>query len=210
MSNWNPGGTISAIDLQREYLDLAQKVLKGRDDDTDWVLTEWESVLDDLETDPELLIDRVDWVTKKWLLEAFMEEEGLEWTDPWIESLDLEYHHLNSEKGLYYELEREGHVRRVTTDEQIEAAIRNAPENTRAKARSHVMRYLAQHRLPCIIDWNQIYFSHEEPFEMKDPFDTYDAEVEDLLKRFKRTTPPRFTADTHSVKTRVRQGFKKT
>ena len=49
------GGTISAIDLQREYLDLAQKVLKGRDEDTDWVLTEWESVLDDLETDPELL-----------------------------------------------------------------------------------------------------------------------------------------------------------
>ena len=39
------GGTISAIDLQREYLDLAQKVLAGRDEDTDWVLTEWESVL---------------------------------------------------------------------------------------------------------------------------------------------------------------------
>ena len=62
-----------------------------------------------------------------------MEEEGLDWTDPWIKSLDLEYHHLNREKGLYYELEREGHVRRVTTDEQIEAAIQNAPENTRAK-----------------------------------------------------------------------------
>ena len=94
------GGTISAIDLQREYLDLAQKVLAGRDEDTDWVLTEWESVLDDLETDPESLIDRVDWVTKKWLLEAFMEEEGLDWDDPWIESLDLEYHHLNQEKGI--------------------------------------------------------------------------------------------------------------
>ena len=184
------GGTISAIDLQREYLDLAQKVLAGRDEDTDWVLTEWESVLDDLETDPELLIDRVDWVAKKWLLEAFMEEEGLDWTDPWIESLDLEYHHLNREKGLYYDLEREGHVRRVTTDEQIEAAIRNAPENTRAKARSYVMRYLSQNRLPCIIDWNQIYFSHEEPFEMKDPFETYDAEVEDLLKRLSQHPRP--------------------
>ena len=43
------GDTISAIDLQREYLNLAQKVLKGRDDDTDWVLAAWESVLDDLE-----------------------------------------------------------------------------------------------------------------------------------------------------------------
>jgi proteasome accessory factor A len=80
-------------------------------------------------------------------------------------------------------LENQGHAKRVTTDEQIEAAICNAPENTRAKARAHIMRYLLQNRLPCIVDWNQIYFTHEEPFEMKDPFDTYDAEVEALLKR---------------------------
>ncbi len=180
------GETISAIDLQREYLSLAQKILKGRDTDTDWVLTEWESVLDDLEKHPESLIDRVDWVAKKWLLETFMEEEGLDWDDPWIESLDLEYHHLHPQKGLYYELERQGHTRRVTTDEQIHAAIRNAPKNTRAKARTLVMRYLSQNRLPCIVDWNQIYFTHEEPFEMKDPFKTYDEEVEALLKKLRQ------------------------
>ena len=99
------GDTISAIDLQREYLKLAQKILKGRDDDTDWVLAAWESVLDDLEKDWTNVTDRVDWAAKKWLLETFMEEENLDWDDPWLESLDLEYHHIHPERGLYYSLE---------------------------------------------------------------------------------------------------------
>ena len=83
------GETISAIDLQRKYLELAQKILKGQDADTDWVLTNWESVLGDLEQDWRSARDRVDWAAKKWLLETFMEDEGLSWADPWIESLDL-------------------------------------------------------------------------------------------------------------------------
>jgi len=177
------GETISAVDLQREYLNLARKILKGRDDDTDWVLREWESVLDDLEKDWLNVTDRVDWAAKKWLLETFMEEEGLDWDDPWLESLDLEYHHIHPQRGLYYELEKQGHTRRVVTDEQIEAALRKAPEDTRAKARTHVMRYLFQNHLPCIVDWHQIYFTHEEPFEMRDPFQTYEKEVEVVLKR---------------------------
>ncbi len=177
------GEIISAVDLQREYLNLAKKILKGRDDDTDWVLREWESVLDDLEKDWLNVTDRVDWAAKKWLLETFMEEEGLDWDDPWLESLDLEYHNIHPQRGLYYELEKQGHTRRVVTDEQIEAALRKAPQDTRAKARTHVMRYLFQNHLPCIVDWHQIYFTHEEPFEMKDPFQTYEKEVEVVLKR---------------------------
>jgi proteasome accessory factor A len=177
------GDTISAIDLQREYLNLAQKVLKGRDDDTDWVLAAWESVLDDLEKGWLNVTDRVDWAAKKWLLETFMEEENLDWDDPWLESLDLEYHHLHPQRGLYYSLEHSGHAKRVITEERIDAAIAKSPEDTRAKARTHIMRYLFKNRLPCIVDWHQIYFTHEEPFEMKDPFYTYEAEVEVLLKR---------------------------
>lgn len=196
------GGTISAIDLQREYLNLAQKLLKGRDEDTDWVLTEWESVLDDLETDWERLTDRVDWVAKKWLLETFMAEEGLDWDDPWLESLDLQYHHMHPEKGLYYELENQGHARRVTSDQQLNIAIQNAPEDTRAKARTQVMRYLSQNRLPCIVDWHQIYFTHEDPFEMQDPFNTYGKEVDTLLKKLGRH--PRLTLSNKRTQSQQR------
>ena len=157
--------------------------MKGQDDDTDWVLANWESVLGDLEQDWRSVRDRVDWAAKKWLLEAFMEDEGLSWDDPWLESLDLEYHHIHPDRSLYYELENQGEMIQLVTPEKIDTAIRNAPQATRAKARAAVMRYLSQNNMPCIVDWHQIYFTHEEPFEMEDPFQTYEEEVEGLLKR---------------------------
>ena len=126
------GKSISAIDLQREYLALAQKHLNPQSGDTDWVLTEWESTLDKLEKDPMELTDRLDWVAKKWLLETFIDEERLSWDDPWLQSLDLEYHNIDQEEGLYYELETSGLMRRLVTDRQIEGAIHNPPADTRA------------------------------------------------------------------------------
>ena len=126
------GRSISAIELQREYLALAQKHLIGRDSETDWVLLEWESVLDELENDPMNLTDRLDWVAKKWMLETFIDEEGISWDDPWLQSLDLEYHNIDQEAGLYYGLEAQGLMRRVVTDEQIEYAIYHPPSDTRA------------------------------------------------------------------------------
>jgi proteasome accessory factor A len=126
------GKSISAIDLQREYLALAQKHLNAESGDTDWVLVEWESTLNALEKDPMDLTDRLDWVAKKWLLETFIDEEGLTWDDPWLQSLDLEYHNIDQEAGLYYELEGSGLVRRLVTDQHIEDAIYNPPVDTRA------------------------------------------------------------------------------
>ena len=60
--------TISAIDLQRIYLEAAQKHLSGKDEQTDWALREWEDVLDGLERDPMQMGDRLDWVAKKQML----------------------------------------------------------------------------------------------------------------------------------------------
>ena len=128
----NGGKTISAIDLQRQYLALAQKHLHGRDYDTNWVLVEWESILNELEREPDNLVDKLDWVAKKWLMETLIETEKLTWDDPWLQSVDLEYHNIDTESGLYYELQRSGMTRRVVTDEQIHNAIQNPPPNTRA------------------------------------------------------------------------------
>lgn len=130
------GKTLSAVDHQREYLALAQKHLSGMSGfETDWVLTEWEETLNALESDPMSLTDRLDWVAKKWLLETFAAEEGVAWDDPWLQSLDLEYHNINVEEGLYYGLP----MRRVVTDEQIDAAIHQPPANTRAYFRGRAV-----------------------------------------------------------------------
>ena len=186
------GRTISAIDLQREYLKSAQKYLKSKDGETDWILAQWEQVLDALERDHLSLTDRIDWVAKKWLLQTFMAAERLDWNDPWLESLDLEYHNIDQQKGLYYELEQKGAMQRVTTDGQIRKAIKSAPNNTRAKARAHILRELFRRKMPYIVDWDLIHSNFGEPFNMKDPFETYDDEVSSFLKKLSKVSsrPP--------------------
>jgi proteasome accessory factor A len=150
------GKTISAIDHQREYLALAQKYLGERESvrfEIDWVLAEWEDTLDELEKDPMALIDRLDWVAKKWLLQTFAEEEDIDWDDAWLQSLDLEYHNIDPDEGLYYGLP----MRRVVTDEQIEAALHNPPSGTRAYFRGRAVdRFSSSIKA---IQWDSITFT---------------------------------------------------
>src|SRR6476469_1537096 len=95
------GRKISAIDVQRIYLTAATKaVMQEQDAEVAWLLREWEAVLNDLDQDVQLCRDRVDWVAKKELLEALLNEEQLSWTDPWLQSIDLEYHNIAPEAGL--------------------------------------------------------------------------------------------------------------
>lgn len=122
------GKIISAIDHQREYLALAKKHLSHKNSDTQWILAEWENTLDTLENNPMELTDRLDWVAKKWLLETFVESENIEWNDPWLQSIDLEYHNINIDEGLFYGLQ----MQRIVTEEQILAAMHTPPLNTRA------------------------------------------------------------------------------
>ncbi len=126
------GRKISAIDVQRLYLSAAQKSFTSPDAETDWLLREWEAVLNDLQRDVALARDRVDWVAKKFLLSALQEEERLSWTDPWLQAIDLEYHNVTLEQGLHYELVRQGSMRRFVNEEEIKAAIFTPPETTRA------------------------------------------------------------------------------
>ena len=108
--NQRNGSPLSACQIQNMYLEAAQTALAGCDDETDWILREWANVLSLLERDRWGLVGYLDWVTKLSLLEKFREEERLEWADPWLASLDLEYHNVNPERGLYLGLEAEGQV----------------------------------------------------------------------------------------------------
>ncbi|MEE2871859.1 MAG: proteasome accessory factor PafA2 family protein [Candidatus Latescibacterota bacterium] len=175
------GSYTTAAEVQREYLDLAERYLRGQDEEGDWVLVEWRFVIDGLTHDPGSLVDRVDWVAKKWLLERFMKEEGLDWHDTWVQSLDLEYHNLNAEKGLYFDLYRRGLVKRVVDDEQINQAMANPPSNTRAKARSQVLRALVGRKARYVIDWDSIYVEDEKYLNLDDPFFTYEGEADDFI-----------------------------
>ena len=189
--------TMSALDIQERFLDCAVEHCTGQDEETDWVLTQWASVLRDLRGDYQKLVGRVDWASKLWLLECFRNAEHVDWIDPMMKSLDLEYHNLNHTKGLYYGLLEEGRVPRITTDPLIHLAMETAPKNTRAYGRSELVRHLLNERPvsstgeppspdglfpPYVINWSIFQVRGHAPFPMPDPFKTYLEDVRTHLE----------------------------
>ena len=128
------GRHLSAIQLQWEYFEHAKKYVEREDDtqENQEVLTRWESVLTALETEPLSLHRELDWVAKYRLLAAYRERDGLEWTDPKLQAIDLQYHDVRRERGLYYKLDASGKVERLTTDEEVDIAVMEPPIDTRA------------------------------------------------------------------------------
>jgi proteasome accessory factor A len=186
------GKTISAIDIQEAFLAAAQTNYRGQDDETDWVLDQWEAVLQDLRGDYQALVGRVDWASKLWLLDTFREAEKMTWADPALKSLDLEYHNLHQGKGLYFGLMEEGRVPRLITDKAITLAMDHPPRNTRAFGRGELVRHLLACGPPdesadpkpeerfspsYVINWSIFQLRGQAPFPMPDPFKTYVQEV---------------------------------
>lgn len=169
---------MTAIDLQREYLGLAQ-TYRGETEQTDWILAEWESVLNGLERDPMELADRIDWVTKLKIVEAYMKEQGVDWGDDALQSVDLEYHNIDPDKSLFHACQIMGETRRLITDTEIVAAMTDPPQNTRAKGRAQLVEHVLKRKGPrfYLFDWNGVALDRNTYVEMPDPFETYENSV---------------------------------
>ena len=95
------GRHLSAVQLQWEYFEHAKKYVEREDDtpENQEVLTRWEGVLSALETEPLTLHRELDWVAKYRLLAAYRERDGLEWNDPKLQAIDLQYHDVRRERA---------------------------------------------------------------------------------------------------------------
>jgi proteasome accessory factor A len=138
------GRRLKAVEIQWEYLERARKYVEQEDDTPDNrdILQRWEEVLSGLESDPLSLQRELDWVAKYRLLESYRERDGLAWSDPKLRLIDLQYHDIRIDKGLYYRLAATGKVERLVSDQEIERAVMEPPEDTRAYFRGRcIARY---------------------------------------------------------------------
>lgn len=126
------GRRLSALQMQWQYHEWLGKY--AEEADFEWapaLLEEWGSLLADLERGPGAVADRLDWAAKLRLFERAV-DRGADWGDARLATMDLQYHDLRNEKGLYQRLLDRGAMRRLFTDAEIAAAVRTPPEDTRA------------------------------------------------------------------------------
>jgi Pup amidohydrolase len=138
------GRKLTAVQLQMEYFEQARKYTEDKygadvDDITKDVLERWESVLTRLESDPMSLNRELDWVAKREVLEGYRMRDAVDWDNARLHLVDLQYSDVRPDKGLYQRLAARGRFERITTDEEIRAAVDIPPPDTRAYFRGRCL-----------------------------------------------------------------------
>ncbi len=139
------GRSITALDLQGEYLDRARKFVDDRmgqdvDEQTRDVLDRWESLLTRLADDPMQTARELDWVAKLRLLEGYRDRDGLDWDNSRLQLVDLQYADVRPEKGLYNRLVSRGAIETLLDPDAARTAVGTPPEDTRAYFRGECIR----------------------------------------------------------------------
>ncbi|MFN8105688.1 MAG: depupylase/deamidase Dop [Acidimicrobiia bacterium] len=183
------GTRMTAVDVQWDFFDKVRKYLDGRDADPDPgaedVMALWERVLTALEDDPMRLDGVLDWPTKYRLVEAYRERGGLEWSDPKLRLIDLQYHDVRPDKGVAYKLMSAGRLETVLDPASVEAAVTEPPEDTRAYFRGRCLARYADAIVAA--NWDSIVFDTGDDtlrrVPMLEPARGTRALVGDLLER---------------------------
>ncbi|HLF70313.1 MAG TPA: Pup--protein ligase [Actinomycetota bacterium] len=178
------GREATAIEIQWEYLSRAAKFAERRDDaDMKQAVTAWEECLVALEEDHTRLDTKVDWVMKQRLLERYRTKHGIGLGHPKVALMDLTYHDVSRRRGLYYALERKGLAERHVSEEDVEVAMSDPPQTTRAKLRGEFIRAAKKRRRDYTVDWVHLKLNDQAQRTVlcKDPFKYSDDRVARLI-----------------------------
>lgn len=188
--NLAAGGTVTALEVQQRTLEAAKRWLEQRPDEGTpneemaRVVDLWGRVLDAIATQDFSGVDtEIDWVIKRKLLTQFKDRLGCGWDNPKLAQIDLTYHDINPQRGLFYLLERKGLAARWIDNAAIEVAVDNPPATTRAAIRGEFLSAVRERGLAHSVDWVHLKVNRPEPrtVELQDPFATADDAAADLI-----------------------------
>jgi proteasome accessory factor A len=184
------GSSMTAVELQWEFFRLAEKYADevgldscGDEAQTADLMRRWEQVLTAIEDDPSKLDGQLDWVTKYNLLDAYAARNGLEWGDPKLALMDLQYHDVRPERSLYEKLVKAGKVERMLAEDDVVAAISEPPPTTRAYFRGRCLARWSESVVAA--NWDSMIFDlGADPLKripMMEPLRGTKAHVDELL-----------------------------
>jgi len=179
------GRELSALDVQWEYLERAMRYARtsGFPPEVERAVHMWEYLLTGLEKDPMSLSREIDWVAKYQLIERYQIKHDLALASPRLALIDLAYHDVSRERGLYYILEKRGRVERLVTDEAVTKAMTDPPATTRARLRGQFIKAAKAKKRDFTVDWVHLKLNDQAQRTVlcKDPFKATDERVDKLI-----------------------------
>ncbi|MDN5716870.1 MAG: proteasome accessory factor PafA2 [Janibacter sp.] len=135
------GRDLTAVQILTEYLEMATAFVEreGSDPATDEVLHHWERLVSLLAGDPMDAAADIDWVAKLALLQRYRDRDGLAWDDHRLRAIDIQWSDVRPDKGIFHTLEASGRITRLTSDEDVSAAVSTPPVDTRAWLRGRIV-----------------------------------------------------------------------
>ena len=134
------GGAMSALAIQRAYLEIVTPVVKRTGErEAQRALLLWGQILDALEqwrsdgSGPAAQL--VEWVAKYELCEGMRRRSGTGWDDPRLAALDIQWADLRPGRSVVDKLDAAGRIHRLVTEAEVQRAADVAPEGTRATIR---------------------------------------------------------------------------
>ena len=161
------GRMADGLELLDLYRQKARQLFRGRDAETDALLSLWESVHQSLSSNNSDLIGIVDWVSKEFLFREFCHREAIHWGHPWLEAQDLEYHQIDPDRSLGLSLANgDGFWSPIRSTQ----ARMEPPNNSRANVRSRLMREIMGRESTYFLDWEAVEVPNQKRTRLLDPF----------------------------------------
>ena len=140
------GSKLSALEIQHWFLEEAKQFVDesplGKEESYYREICRlWGETLDLLEKEPELLIGKIDWITKQFLLQT---ETGEDLDPLQARRIDLGYHEIGN--GYFDRLEHTGYISCLIDQESLMNAEFHPPSVASAQARSRFIKNAASNK----------------------------------------------------------------
>jgi Pup amidohydrolase len=144
----------TGLQIQRYYFDACRRYASRQEPispEAEKILALWDEALTALEDEPSRMIGKLDWVTKRYLLETAGRDVPLDAR----RKIDLRYHELSRE-GYYTQMEAIGLAPTLVEPEQVLTATTTPPADTPAAMRGRLIHDHAARAQDVAASWSSV------------------------------------------------------
>ena len=182
------GREITALQMQNEMYNIVLS-MPGLDEILEkpfyrYALNLWRRSLDALESEDYSLVDmELDWMIKRKFMNSYKEKHQLNDMDSRLILLDISYHNIRKDRGLFYILEKSGMAKTLITNNDVNSAMENPPQTTRAALRGRFIKVAQEKKRDFTVDWVNLKINDQQQSSIacKDPFKNTDERVDKLI-----------------------------